>query len=786
MTVRAEPTDPARSGLDLRLLPPVVALWVSAWFTPLIGVPGAATVVTLVAVSVGVILRRSASARSRARRRLATGVLLMLAAGCTTSAVRLAALAAGPWRTLAEQGSTARLVGAVTGDPRAGHAGWGGQPSYSVSVRVEEVASGVSRWQVRSPVVVVGSGPGWGGLSPGQTIELSGRVRSLPGTSGLSALVFARGPPSVVAGAGAVGRSAERIRSGLRKASAQLSPDVSGLLPALVVGDTTAMPEGLVDDLRAAGLSHLTAVSGANVAIVLVAALGLARWLGVRGLALPAVGMLALAAFVVVARPQPSVLRAAVMGAVAVVGVLSAGGRHGSRALLVACGGLLLTDPWLARSWGFALSVAATGGLLWLAPRLRRSWRRVLPPVAADALAVAVAAQLATLPLQLALSGSVGSVGVLANLLAAPAVAPATLFGATAAVVSVVSTPVASVAAWLAGWPVWWIVAVARWSSAAPLPVVRVSPGPRGLVCAAAVTALAVAGGLRVASMPRWRTADRAMRVAVALVLGLALVGWWQRSGRWPPPGWLMVACDVGQGDGLVLNAGGGSAVVVDAGPEPGAIDRCLRRLRVTAVPVVVLTHFHADHVDGLPGVLRDRDVGQIVVSPLAEPPEQAAQVASWARAAGVGLRTVAVGERADVGPLHWQVLWPQRLIRGEGSDPNNASAVLLVEVSGIRLLLTGDVETAAQQAILASGVDLRCDVLKVAHHGSAAQDPAFWQAADPRLAVVSVGADNDYGHPNPELMAAMADAGVMVRRTDQDGDIAVLVDHGGLRIQTR
>ncbi len=769
-------------GADLRLLPPVGALWAAAWLTPWIGVRGAVlTAAALAAVSVGIVSTRQG--RTSAWRVVAVTVLLAAATGCVGSAWRVAALTSGPWRSLAEHSASVHLAGTVTTDPHLGDLGWGGLPTVSLTVRAEQVWSTEGAWRVRSPVVVLGSGDPWARLTPGERVELVGTVRTLPPTSGRSALVFARDGPRLTARESPPEQMADLVRARLRAAVEGRPPDVAGLLPALVVGDTSALPQALVDDLRAAGLAHLTAVSGANVAIVLAAVLGLARWARVRGLALPVVGLLAVAAFVLVARPEPSVLRAAVMGSVGVLGLLASGRRHGPRSLLVACGGLLLVDPWLARSWGFALSVAATAGLLGLAPHLRDRWAGRLPTGVAEVLALAVAAQLATLPLQVALAGSVGLVGVAANVLAAPAVAPATTLGAAAAVVGVVWPGAAAVLAWLAGWPVAWIVAVARWSSTAPLPTLNLPTGVTGLV----LVVLGLSGSVVVGRWLLRRAASRRWPRGAALVLVVALpLAWWRGPDQWPPPGWVMVACDVGQGDAVVLNAGPGSAVVVDAGPESGAVDRCLRRLHVSVVPLVVLTHDHADHVDGLPGVLRDREVGQILVSPLAEPPLQAAQVMAWAAEGGVPVGVLAAGQRVEVGPLRWQVLWPARVIRGEGSDPNNASAVLLVEVSGVRLLLTGDIEPAAQQAILASGVDLHADVLKVPHHGSAAQEPAFWSTVAPRLAVVSVGEDNDYGHPDPGLIAALTDSGIAVRRTDLDGDIAVVVHDGVLRVASR
>ena len=271
-----------------------------------------------------------------------------------------------------------------------------------------------------------------------------------------------------------------------------------------------------------------------------------------------------------------------------------------------------------------------------------------------------------------------------------------------------------------------------------------------------------------------------------------------------PRTPWVFAVCDIGQGDALFLNLAPHTAIAVDTGPDPAKEDTCARRLGITDVPLAILTHFHADHVDGLAGLLQGRKVGEIETTTVDDPPAGAAQVGRIAAAAGIPVVRVRPDEQRTIGDVSWRVLWPQaehplqqppaagssngaRMSQGsmaedgptENSGPNNDSIVMAVTVNAqggaFHILLTGDIETPVQQILLRDRAQyLKADVLKVPHHGSAKQDPDFIAAVAPTVSVISVGLGNPYGHPAPRTVYLAGADGARVYRTDLDGMVLI------------
>ncbi|MDH6574797.1 ComEC/Rec2 family competence protein [Kitasatospora sp. MAP5-34] len=876
MEVTPIPASTGRSGhrrrpADVRLVVPAVSAWAVA--VTVLGLdPGWRPVLLLaagVAVVAALLLLLLAAGRDRHPAILVAATLLTAAAGTVTTVLHTADLYRGPLVLLARQPHPELTVElTVAGDPKARHSpssGTGpGKSLLTVSATVdvvrqpEAVPPLAEVVRTRTPVILLireQDAPDWQQMLPSTRLGVD--VRVLPADpapgSAVGAVLLVRGPPRLLAPPSLPQRLAGRLRAGLRAACDHLPPDTRGLLPGLVVGDTSRISEELNDSFRATDLGHLTAVSGANLAIVLAVLIGapgragepdrtgLAGLLGLPLRTTALLGALLTLAFVTICRPDPSVLRAAATGLIAMLALATGRPRQALPALAGAVLVLVLLDPYLARSYGFMLSTLATAGLLvlgppWTAALLARRW----PHHLATAVASTAAAQAFCGPVTVLLAPKVSLVAIPCNALAELAITPVTLLGFAALVVDPLWHAAARFLVDLAALPTAWLVAVAEYGAALPGAQLELPSGLLGAATLALLT-LALAWAAR-PLLARRRAARpeptqpelhgseptrpglthpeplhfgprhfgpgpllarRWLRVVLALAAGLALLTVLLRppllvriATGWPPPGWRLVMCDVGQGDMTVLpltSAGGeapDTAVVVDAGPDPKAADSCLRALGITRVSLLIVTHFHADHSEGLPGVLHGRSVGALQVTTLDSPPGERARVLGLAAAAHVPVIQARRGEHRTAGPeLSWEILWPDDQLGLDTPGANNSSVALLASVGPpsdpLRVALLGDLEPPAQAALHDRQPLSHVDVLKVAHHGSANQDWDFEGSLSPRLALISCGLDNSYGHPAPRTVDRLRALGATVLRTDRSGDIAVLGSHSHLQAAT-
>ena len=519
----------------------------------------------------------------------------------------------------------------------------------------------------------------------------------------------------------------------------------AGLLMGLALGDDSHLDPGVERDFKATGLTHLLVVSGGNVAMVLGPVLALVTMLGVPRPAQVAIGIATVAFIVVLTGAEPSVMRAGAMSALTLVGLLLGRARSTAVVLSGAVLVLLIVQPVLVRSIGFQLSVTATAGMVAMAAPLGERFARVMPAPVAAAAGTTLAAQLGVTPILLFHFHDVPGVTLLANVVAAPTVAPSLLLGLVAAAVRHRAR-----SRWGTSW-------VSRRPGADASPAAH---RQRGRTRAGRPRHLARRPGRARRGLPRsswpspWPCAPAGVRRAeplIAGVLALPLLVWNSAASVGPPSSLTVRFLDVGQGDAALVTTPAGVTMLVDGGPDEELVATELAALGVKRIDVVVASHPHADHVVGLPSVLARFQVG-VVLQPGC-PSTSSLQVDLDRAIAdeGIEVRTPWAGETFVVGDVRLDVLSPHECYTGTESDTNNDALVIRLSRGDDVVLLATEPEEPAQEWLLEqhaeAGLDLYADVLKVPHHGAATSVAEFFDAVAAPVAVVSVG-ENTYGHP--------------------------------------
>lgn len=569
------------------------------------------------------------------------------------------------------------------------------------------------------------------------------------------------------------------------------------LARGFVLGEDERIDPTTKEDFRRSGLAHLLAVSGQNVALLALLAMPALAALDIPLRARLAWVLGLIAVYVPLAGAGPSIQRAGIMGALAMLATLA--GRRASRLYALALAALvtLAVDPRIAADVGWQLSFAAVLGILLLAAPLRGAiaarlggggWRRAL----AEGAAMTTAATLATAPLVAFHFGAISTTTLLANLLALPAVAPAMWLGMLAAAAGQVpGLPVVALNA-LAAPLLAYVAQVAAWCGRPSWAYLEVRLGLAGLVAAYAGIAAAVVVALRwgrarrIATLRRRRElrrpGPRRRGLAPALAIGLLMLclAWFlAASGKHAGPprtGLRVEVLDVGQGDAILLQPAHAAAILVDGGPPGDGLAGKLRAAGAERLGAAVLTHDQADHAGGVEELLGRLPVHRLLFAALRR------RTLAGIEATGVATRRVAAGDEVRSGALRLDVIWPPRdLLSGPLSDdePNRLAVVAVARWHRFSMLLSADAEE--ESVPIDPGP---VDVLKVAHHGS--DDAGLGALLDrirPRLAVISVGAGNPYGHPTAGTLATLAAHGVQTRRTDRDGTVVLEVGRNAFRV---
>ena len=575
-------------------------------------------------------------------------------------------------------------------------------------------------------------------------------------------------------------RLAAAVRQRVRLTISKLFPRSSGLANALLLGERGDLDSDFRAAMARAGVSHLLAISGLHLSLLLAIAYSVARACGVSPPAAALLALLVLGAAVLIVVPRASVHRAALMAAILLGGLLI-GRRHlVLDSLAFGAAALIFFEPHTVQNRGYQLSVAATAGILLIAPRLGQFLQRWRMP-ASHSLSASIAAQLGALPLMALSSHRVVLIGMVLNLVAIPWMA--LLLSLMLAAVVTHSLGVPGLATLLAEAveqmtkALYTLVRFADGWSWLNLPIRQ----PRPLIV------LAVYGAL-VGIACAWR---RRTRLLACLILWIAigLLIYARQSARQLQ----LVALDVGQGEALVLRTPDGQAYLIDAGGFAGSdydigtalVAPALRALGVRRLAAVIVTHPHQDHVGGVAGVIRELQVGSLWLGSVpASSPATAAAMAA-AEEHRVPVISLAAGHRQRSAGCGWEAWHPSDRWLTAGGTPvsNDAALVLLLRCQRWSILFTGDAGVAAE-ARWAMRIAPAKTLLKVGHHGSATSSSE--QLLDwlmPRRAVISVGWQNRFGLPKTEVLRRYRRRGIAVYRTDRDGAITVTF---GNRIKVR
>jgi competence protein ComEC len=563
---------------------------------------------------------------------------------------------------------------------------------------------------------------------------------------------------------------------------AELPEASAALLAGLLLGERAALPRETDDAFRRAGVYHVLAVSGFNVALVSASVFALLTVVGVSRRATALAAGAALVGFALVVGAQASVIRATLMGLILLGGIFLERESQLTNALGLAALALLAWRPGDLRDPGFQLSFAATAGIVYLAAPARAALGRLrCPPRLAAAMGVSAAAQCAVLPVMAAHFNQLSLIGPAANLVVVPLAGAATMVGLFALAAAALSELAGSLALHLA-WALVVLLRIAVWLAAAvPWALVHVpAPGP------VAMAAWLLAAVLAATVSARW--ARRAALLVAAAGLAAALGPFLA-----PDDGRLRVTfLDVGQGDAILVEVPDGPRLLVDGGPGAGArfdvgervVAPFLWNRGIGRLHAVAATHADADHSGGLAAVLRQFAVGEVWENGRWGPGHQ--DVVTALERARAARRVLAAGQRLWLGDALVSILnppWPGRLEPGILGE-NDHSLVLRLDWRGVSILLTGDLTASGEEWLLAHRAPLAASVLKVAHHGSRTSTAErFVGASRPLVAVVSVGARNPFRHPAPEVLGRLADAGARLYRTDRDGAVIVETDGASLWI---
>ena len=554
-----------------------------------------------------------------------------------------------------------------------------------------------------------------------------------------------------------------------------LPSNARALLPGMLYGDRSGQDEELSTAMKTSGLSHLTAVSGSNIALLAAIVLSLLRVFSIARIPSAVLMIGAVALFTWFVGPDPSVLRASLMGSIAVLSLLAGRGQVSLGILSLSATILLLVDPGLGVEPAFALSVLATLGIIMLSPALTEIFIQFLPSWLAELTAICCAAQFTCLPVIIALNSNFSLYSLPTNLVVGPLLPLITAVGMVCLLLCTPLPSVAHILLWVPGLPAELIGRTAHFSAQLPGAARPWPTGLPGIILAiflATVLCILLITG-RETEQVRIRHVSLGLAGAL-LVFVAALVLPATLFYRVPVDSdWNIAMCDVGQGDALVINLGNHQGWLIDAGPPDSGVVQCLRRLNINELPTVFITHSHADHFGGVVQLESSGiKIGRRVVS-------AGFDINKWP-----GAEVIASGFSQTYGSISYQVLGPDSRA-AKTAEPNDTSLVMRFHfhraTGNIDFFAAGDMETEAMHQLLQKFPQGPAAVLKASHHGARIGGTEIIEDISPEVLLISDGKDNSYGHPHPETLKAAQEVGAKVFRTDQSGTVLLTFAEQGV-----